>query len=142
MIEIKQTIDALEAALKDTFKRVDLDGSNLAKRTEIDVRPSTEGLTVSVTAPDYIFYVDKGRRPGKKPPVKDILAWIKDKNIPTSGGITQEQLAFAISNSISRDGVRGKDFLDRLRVEIRQILVAETREALNNEVRNTLKTRR
>jgi len=139
MDNITKTMDALEAALQDTFKRVDLDGSNLAKRTEIEVKPSIEGFAVSVTAPDYIQYVDKGRKAGKRPPIKDILDWIKEKNIPLSGGMTQEQLAFAISNSIGKYGTRGKLFLDKLQDEMRLILVEEgTRKAIE-DVRNTLK---
>lgn len=60
---------------------------------------------------DYWFYVENGRRPGKRPPISAIEKWIADKGIqphPKSNGKvpSTKQLAFAISNNIAKEGTQ------------------------------------
>ncbi|WP_406539153.1 hypothetical protein [Fibrobacter sp.] len=91
---------------------------------------NTEFL-VTLSVADYMKYVENGRfpygdesaGPGSLPPVSKILEWIKVKNIlptPKNGHLpTQEQLAWAISKSIEKKGIKpGRQF-------------AETVEAVN-----------
>lgn len=64
---------------------------------------------VTIKAEDYLEYVEYGRRPGKMPPVSKILEWVKVRNImpePRNGKLpTPENLAWAISKKIARDGI-------------------------------------
>lgn len=54
----------------------------------------------------YGVYVDQGngRHPGKQPPVKDLIEWIKFKKIPVPQGLTIESFAFAIARKIGKQG--------------------------------------
>lgn len=54
----------------------------------------------------YGDYVDQGtgRRPGKQPPVKPLIDWIKFKRIPVPTGMTVESFAFAIARKIGKQG--------------------------------------
>ena len=61
-------------------------------------------LTVSFSFEDYAFYVDKGRKPGKQPPLDSIKAWCRVRNIP-------ESAAFPIARKIGRDGIRPTNFI-------------------------------
>lgn len=65
----------------------------------------------SIDIASYWKYVEYGRRPGKFPPVKKILDWIKVKPVvprPLNGlkPPTEAQLAFLISRKIARDGIK------------------------------------
>lgn len=60
---------------------------------------------------DYWFYVENGRRPGKRPPISAIEQWLADKGVQphprANGNIpSTKQLAFAISNKIAREGTQ------------------------------------
>lgn len=83
----------------------------LAKSMKLLVPTETQNkISVAVQMLDYGFWLDNGakRGPGKRPPVKAILEWIKAKNIRPQGKITQTQLAFLIARTIGAKGVRFK----------------------------------
>lgn len=61
-------------------------------------------LTVQFFLEDYAVYVDKGRRPGKQPPLENIRQWCRIKGIP-------ESAAYPIAKKIGRDGIRPTNFL-------------------------------
>ena len=67
-------------------------------------------VSSTISTVDYAKYVDEGRRPGKMPPIQDILQWVQDKPVLTAG-ITQESLAWAIAKTIARRGVRPRPFI-------------------------------
>lgn len=57
---------------------------------------------------DYVYYglfVDKGRRPGKQPPLDDIRQWCRLKGIP-------EDAAYPIARKIGERGYAAKPFSD------------------------------
>ena len=54
----------------------------------------------------YGDYVDQGigRGPGKQPPVREIIEWIRLKRIPVPTNLTVESFAFAIAKNIGKRG--------------------------------------
>jgi hypothetical protein len=65
----------------------------------------------------YLFYgkfIDKGRKPGKMPPVQDIRDWCRLKGIPQSA-------AFPIAVSIGKKGYKGINFTDPIRDDLKVI---------------------
>ena len=64
---------------------------------------NANNITLYFTAIDYAIYVDKGRRPGKFPPIKSIRDWCKIKRIPVKA-------AFPIARKISEKGIRPTNF--------------------------------
>lgn len=72
---------------------------NLANSVELRMT----ALGFEIWANDYLYYGERGRRNGKRPPVNAIKEWLQDKGIqPTD--ITLESLAFLIARKIGESG--------------------------------------
>lgn len=65
---------------------------------------SIEGWTIEILAEKYLEFVDKGRKPGKMPPIGDIQKWVIQKPVKFVGK-TDSQTAFIIAKSIGRRGI-------------------------------------
>lgn len=60
--------------------------------------------------PDYVEYVNSGRRAGAKmPPTDAIVEWARSKGIPTDN-----QTIWKIRRSIAEDGIKPRPVLDML----------------------------
>lgn len=118
----KAIIKDLEASTKATLIQAKVDKqSDLVKSVDWQFK---NGMFVLITN-DYYPYVDEGRRRGsKQPPVKDILQWMKDNSIRPRGGMTMNQLAFVIARSIKLDGIKPKNFGDKV-VDLSTDIIAE-----------------
>jgi hypothetical protein len=87
---------------------------NLAKSYVYEVKQTRNGWTLSIIDEsgkgkyNYGLSVEDGleRGPGKQPPVKPILEWIKIKKITVPPGFKPEAFAFAIAKNISKKGQR------------------------------------
>lgn len=76
--------------LKEIFKK-----NNVAY--EVEVTPNGE-VSISFKLPEYARFVDKGRRPGKMPPVSAIKSWVSEKGIPI-------EAAWPIAKHIGKYGI-------------------------------------
>lgn len=100
----KSTIDIM---LRKGIKKQ----SNLIRSVEY----KTQNKGISMLANDYLFYTSEGRRPFvKKVPVTDLIDWIKRYNIRPNKNMSINQLAFAIQNSIYKNGIVGKNFFNKI----------------------------
>ena len=87
-------------------------------------------VSLQLSMEDYGAFVDKGRKPGKQPPLKSIIAWCKSKNIDKS-------LAFPIARKIGEKGIKGINFtsafedLSKLKLE----LVTEFKKTVTEEIK-------
>jgi hypothetical protein len=52
----------------------------------------------------YIGVLDKGRRPGKFPPIAPIEQWVIARQIHTAWGMTSKSAAFIIARKIAQEG--------------------------------------
>ena len=72
----------------------------LAKSIRYDVTPNN----LKVYALNYFYYVENGRKGGKRPPRSVIRQWIIDKGIKPQGKISIDSLAFLIQRKIGESG--------------------------------------
>ena len=67
-------------------------------------------ILIRLDTPEYLKYVDKGRRPGKFPPPQKIRKWIDDRKIKPRGKdgrfITKDSAAFLIGRKIATQGIK------------------------------------
>lgn len=88
--------------------------------------------------PEYWYYAENGRGPGKFPPPDAILKWIQFKKLVPrshSGKIpTTNQLVYLISRKIALEGTKGKPLLQETIDETYNTLVDNLVEAITNEL--------
>lgn len=113
------------------LRKKDLGNSKLRKELEVSVK----NLEMIASMPDYSEYVDKGRRPGKMPPVNDILEWMSDNRISVPG-IPNRSLAFAISKSIANKGIKARPFIEEFTDQIILLMERQLSESINKSLKN------
>jgi hypothetical protein len=60
---------------------------------------------LTLLTPSHIQFAKYGRGPGKRPPLDNILEWVKADGI-TFEGLSERGTAFAIQNSIAKNGTK------------------------------------
>jgi hypothetical protein len=84
-------------------------------------RPKVRGgkWTAQVLMNDYWWYVDQGRKPGKRPPIQSIIEWLNQPGVADRMTFGREDLfnrsaipsiAYAISKKIGEKGTKGTNF--------------------------------
>ena len=109
----KAVINTVELVLRRTNIK-----SDKAEETIVD---TTQG-SVSIYLPDHYEFIDEGRRPGKRPPVRAIIDWIREDRIIIPSGMKINQFAFLVARSIGRRGIKPRPFADVLADEITEII--------------------
>jgi hypothetical protein len=117
------------------------------KKSEIT---KDDDYSFTLSTPDHLQFAKYGRGPGKKPPLKNIIEFVKAEDIQFEG-TTKEGTAFAIQNSIGKKGtlnwVQGApDFLteviDKHKKEFNEgveaAMAVETTNAYNEGMKESL----
>lgn len=79
--------------------------SRIIKWIKIKTSYKNNNIEATMDLPNYATYLDKGRLPGKQPPLKVITAWCVRKNI-------DKRAAYPIARKIGRFGLPATNFLD------------------------------
>lgn len=114
---IKKQMDKFGADLvKELAQQLILSGKeatgSLIKSLDYEMIELLGDIVINITGNDYLYYVDKGRKPNRKaPPTKAILKWIDVKGIKgrdkkTGRFIKKESAAFLIARSIGKNGIK------------------------------------
>jgi hypothetical protein len=81
------------------------------KSLTVNVSEQPNKIVGSITGSHYWYYIEHGRRPGKRPPIESIEKWIDDRRLSLDG-ITKQSLAFLIARKIGREGTKGTPILE------------------------------
>src|SRR5437868_11915315 len=81
---LKEYGEKIVAALQKALPKDDASG-RLRQSISFTLKPQGLAYKLELNIADYYQWVDKGRRPGKMPPVKDIIKWTTVR-----GGIFQK----------------------------------------------------
>ena len=77
----------------------------------VNVSEQPNKIVGEITGSHYWYYIENGRRPGKRPPIASIEKWIDDRRL-TLNGISKQSLAFLIARKIGREGTKGTPILE------------------------------
>jgi len=115
---LQPLIDQINAILKATLTSIGLGTSRLAN--SVLIRRIGNGFEIKFS--EYAHFVDSGRGANKRPPpVRVIVDWIERNGI-FAANLTTLQLAFAISRSIGKKGIKARPFLDRLSEQVAELI--------------------
>lgn len=112
---------------------------NASGRLAESITYVVNGSKLSILGNDYIYYLEHGRRAGKRPPKDVIRKWIDDKGIVPRDNISKDSLAFLIARKMGQEGstiyrAGGSDlvsgifndqFVGSLQAEFMNLLTAE-----------------
>jgi hypothetical protein len=101
----------------------------------------SSGAVIANTA-DHAVFVEAGRQPGKRPPIKPLIDWIEAKGLDkklarktgAKGPARTRALAFVIARKIGREGVRGRWILRRSMPEIEAEALRQIHAALSRAI--------
>jgi hypothetical protein len=68
---VKRSVNEVNNVIKMIFNHVGLKDSELLTKIEVKVVQNSD-LSIEITAPEYITFVDSGRKAGKMPPFKQM----------------------------------------------------------------------
>lgn len=98
--------DELYIILEYTMKANKLGGSDLLDDSRINIQNNFFLLVF----PDYIEYINSGRRAGAKMPPSDaIIQWCREKGIPTDNNTI-----WKIRQGIAKQGIAARPVLDQI----------------------------
>lgn len=81
--------------------------SGIISQTDIDVEKRGDVITIQTNFPDYAYFVENGRKPGKMPPVEPIREWCELHHLP-------EGVEWGLRRKIGAKGTKGHHFLEPL----------------------------
>ena len=115
---LQQVLDDFIKDVAETYKSLLLrDGKKATGELISSIKPMTPELVngtfeCSLSLAPHWKYVENGRRPGKFPPIDNILDWVKAKpllarpNRLDGKEITPKQLAFLVARKIATSGIQ------------------------------------
>ena len=115
---LQQVLDDFIKDVAETYKSLLLrDGKNATGELISSIKPMTPELVngtfeCSLSLAPHWKYVENGRRPGKFPPIDNILDWVKMKpqlarpNRLDRKEISPKQLAFLVARKIATKGIQ------------------------------------
>lgn len=115
---LQQVLDDFTKDVAETYRGLLLrDGKNATGELISSIKPMTPELVngafeCSLSLAPHWKYVESGRRPGKFPPIDNILEWVKAKpqlarpNRLDRKEITPKQLAFLVARKIAAKGIQ------------------------------------
>ena len=87
---------------------------SLGKNFNNGVKVNPDLIVGVIEGTDYWGAVDEGRRPGKQPPLQDILKWVQTK-LPRNPDISDNSLAYLIARKIGEEGTKpGTSFASKV----------------------------
>ena len=122
---LQQVLDDFTKDVAETYKSLLLrDGKNATGELISSIRPMTPELVdgtfeCSLSLAPHWKYVENGRRPGKFPPIDNILDWVKAKpqlvrpNRLDRKEISPKQLAFLVARKIATSGIQPGNQLEK-----------------------------
>lgn len=138
--------DLIRSEYRDNLLSEDVN-STMKLYNNITVKLEEKGrfFTVSLYLEDYWKYIEYGRRPGKFPPIDDILNWITVKPIMARendlGKVPSERsLAFLIARKIAREGIEPRPLLEQSVSEVLESYISNLQDALQADIQDIIYT--
>jgi len=137
-MEIGQSIGILLNDIREAYIKEQRDkGIRSSGKSAESLRISVDKTSGQLSGAKYFIQQTVGRKPGKFPPIDDILDWIRAKKItPRDAKTTERQLAFLFARKIAQSGTdifQGK----RSGLEMDEIIAKLVKEFMGQFAKDT-----
>lgn len=128
---------ATQRVLEDLAPRM-LDKYKELGNTE-NVTVTVGELEVSLHLPEYWYYIEHGRGPGKFPPIEAIQNWMTAKHIVPREDRTVPQVSYLIARKIAKEGTQGKHAAEGTIDFVKNTFLPQLYSAIVQDVKSNLK---
>ena len=133
----KLIVDGLKKSITEDDSIASRD---LLQSVRPDIKRFGKKVELQIWMADHWKFVDRGRKPGKRPPMQPIQEWIARKGIPLKGkGAKKNQartLAFLIARKIGLRGTKGTNFVrETINSSFKSRMKKEVSTALGKEIK-------
>jgi hypothetical protein len=132
--------DMIDDIIDDLNKGDKNASMQLAKSLKSQVSESNTLVSVRFKAKSYWKFVDKGRKPGTRPPIGPLQRWARVKL-----GASEEdskRMAFAIAKNIEKNGIKPTNIftnnINKFKKKISTLLIRNGKEDVTLEIRKIL----
>lgn len=108
-----------------------------SKSLRVEGQETNTMVNVKLIGVDYIEYLDRGRGPGKFPPVSAIEDWVNTKPVEINPYLVGRKIAL-FGTSIYRDRTKGIMLDEKIEV-LKQRIKEQIPKAIRTEITNNLK---
>ena len=149
MITFTNTLNILNEygqKIKDLYREKNIeagyDPAAELQNISFNVESDRGNFAIVFTLPDYWYYAEHGRGPGKMPPKGSLMQWMKFKQIlpsplTLSNGKTvlpsMESLEFLIRRKIGEHGTEGQHTWEITEQQMKNSLISDVKEALTKD---------
>lgn len=150
--EIRNICEQIAQIYRDKMSNADYDPNGELMKFTWVTEYNGNLFELAFLLPDYWWFAENGRRPGKFPPPDKILKWIQFKRIvPSShsGKVpSTNQLVYLISRKIALKGTEGKHLfektlddqnLDKLADNLVELITEQFEKEIEKEIQNIIK---
>lgn len=147
--ELQQVLQEYASEAEKLYKyQISLGGKNASRKLVDTIKSNVvvgeNAYEVTLTLQDYWKYIEKGRKPGKFPPVNVLLDWVLIKPIlprPDANGNlpSPKQLAFLIGRKIKVEGIEPYPALETTKEELDKIYHTKLSAALGHDISNYIR---
>ena len=144
---VVQFLNDFGKELADKYKRNlvnddAIDTSKLLNSIKYIFNKNNTSFEISMEMAEYWKYVENGRKSGKFPPISAIREWVKVKSVmprPYNGKLpTENQLAFLISRSIAKNGIRPRPIFNDSLDDVMRDFENGLEDAFTKDVENEM----
>lgn len=129
---VRESLEAYNEVVRQEMTSKKMDASGVARNS---LRVEQSGAVISSVGIDYIQYLNRGRPPGRFPPMDAIARWVGEKGVSVA--------PYVIARNIAQNGTRiyrNRELGLKLE-EKNAALEAELNEKLPTFIRNQVVTR-
>lgn len=133
---VKDMAEEVNQAIKDDLKNKGIDTTGAASNS---LRIYVDGNKVQSWGVDYMYFLDKGRGPGKFPPPDVLQAWVNDKGLSIAPYLVGKKISEE-GTEIYKNNSKGIE-LDKKLDELKSELSKNISKFVKIDVLNKIKNR-
>jgi hypothetical protein len=109
ILDLHKALENIEADIRTEYMKGRRASGRFGNELRTEIKEKGQIIEGKILGSDYSYFLFHGRKAGRFPNINSIRNWIREKGI-ISDDLTEEQLVFVISRSISKKGTLEKGY--------------------------------